>query len=141
MRGTVLGSLRHGAEERRGEPQAEGWGTADRHRLLVCHNCDEPEATASCFDEGGGREGTSTVPTLTMSLLPVSPHWWLTPMARLPGRRRGHRGDKKRDGGGKGEASMSPPTGPYLLRAPSPLNTTSILEIGFPAHDPLKRRP
>ena len=42
-------------EQRRGEPQAEGWSTADRHCLLVCHNCDEPEATASCFDEGDGR--------------------------------------------------------------------------------------
>lgn len=62
------------------EPQAEGWDTADRHHLLVCHNCDEePEATPSCFDEGDRRYNLDNKPfTCVTSLVDDT-------MVRIPG--------------------------------------------------------
>lgn len=102
--------------QRREEPQAECWGPADRHRLLVCHNCNEkPEATQSCFDEGDRKYKHSpnfdNKPLAWVTSLEDDTHGYnIWTKERLQGRQKA--------GGEGGEASMPPPTGSHLLKGP-----------------------
>lgn len=98
--------------QRREEPQAEGWGPADRHRLLVCHNCDEELKQPEGDRRYKHSPNFDSKPLAWVTSLEDDTPGYNTWMKeRSQGRQEAGEGEGE-------EASMPPPTGSHLLKGP-----------------------